>query len=273
METECALCPLLCSIWKVRAPQRKQALKNSIKCVSCIQRPAQLVSRRESTGDNSLRHQSFQKAQSFVFGWQSFDRASIRDLPASTAQRVDFGTKQAEDFAQLHLQLETTGMLATAPKRADNFATRIDFLEQLDRIVSERQSARYETNLFWPSFLQCANFFLPLVMRFVREMAFQPASLLELSARVIKNHRIPYQDYYIPRHLTDYLQGARSCVNPNCRGVYFDKRIEHVKFVDFCGMYRIPLMQYLCSTRCTTGRPAVSSNHEDGTRMKRVLLG
>ena len=29
----------------------------------------------------------------------------------------------------------------------------------------------------------------PLVMRFVREMAFKPASLLELSARVIKNFR------------------------------------------------------------------------------------
>lgn len=32
-------------------------------------------------------------------------------------------------------------------------------------------------------------------------------------------------------------------------GVFFDSRVEHIKFVDFCGRYRIPLLQYLCSSR------------------------
>lgn len=32
-------------------------------------------------------------------------------------------------------------------------------------------------------------------------------------------------------------------------GVFFDNRIEHIKFVDFCGKYRVPLLQYLCSSK------------------------
>ena len=33
-------------------------------------------------------------------------------------------------------------------------------------------------------------------------------------------------------------------------GVYFTSCVETVKFVDFCGKYRVPLLQYLCSPRC-----------------------
>ena len=32
-------------------------------------------------------------------------------------------------------------------------------------------------------------------------------------------------------------------------GVYFDNRVENVKFIDFCGKYRVPFMQYLCSSK------------------------
>lgn len=112
----------------------------------------------------------------------------------------------------------------------------------------------------------------PLVIRFVQEMAFQPASLLELSARVISNYGLPFEHSGIPHHLVDYLHQARSCLNPRCRGVYFDARVEHVKFVDFCGMYRIPLLQYLCSSSCRIGAPAVQGGDESN-RMRRVLLG
>ncbi len=119
----------------------------------------------------------------------------------------------------------------------------------------------------------------PLVVRFIREMAFQPASLLELSARVVKIHALPFQEFGLPRSLENYLSMARSCVNTQCQGVFFDARVEHVKFVDFCGMYRIPLMQYLCSSRCRAGSPAVRGQSPDGTlfdetsKMRRVLLG
>ena len=63
-------------------------------------------------------------------------------------------------------------------------------------------------------------------------------------------------------------------------GVYFTSRVEHVKFVDFCGKYRLPLLQYLCSPTCTTATPHVlrsDSDTEDEDyareRMRRVLLG
>jgi hypothetical protein len=116
----------------------------------------------------------------------------------------------------------------------------------------------------------------PLVVSFIREMSFQPASLLELSARVIKINRLPFEQFGLPHSLDDYLSVARSCVNPQCRGVYFDNRVEHVKFVDFCGMYRIPLMQYLCSSRCRAGSPAVEKDASlaiEKSKMRRVLLG
>uniref|UniRef100_A0A915JI00 Uncharacterized protein n=1 Tax=Romanomermis culicivorax TaxID=13658 RepID=A0A915JI00_ROMCU len=48
--------------------------------------------------------------------------------------------------------------------------------------------------------------------------------------------------------------------------VYFEAKVEHVKFVDFCGKYRLPLLQYLCSPKCSTA-PAfayTSSSSSDG---------
>ena len=90
----------------------------------------------------------------------------------------------------------------------------------------------------------------PLVMRFVQEMTLQPQSLKEMSSRVIKIYGLPYEG--IPHNLVDYLKEARSCLNPRCRGVYFDARVEHVKFVDFCGMYRSKyaflFLAYLCKS-------------------------
>ena len=69
-------------------------------------------------------------------------------------------------------------------------------------------------------------------------------------------------------------------------GVYFSARVEHIKFVDFCGKYRLPLLAYLCSPECTTTTPSVlySSASDSDTdmsgdevvsamrKMKKVLL-
>jgi hypothetical protein len=55
--------------------------------------------------------------------------------------------------------------------------------------------------------------------------------------------------------------------------------VEHIKFVDFCGKYRIPLLQYLCSSKCIEDD---SNSHIDesgacgyanSNMMKKVLLG
>lgn len=119
----------------------------------------------------------------------------------------------------------------------------------------------------------------PLVMRFIRDMEYQPASLLEIAGRVIRQHRVPYSEADIPASLCRYLVQAHECVNPNCKGVYFDHRVEHVKFSDFCGKYKVPLLQYLCHPRCREQLPEyadcdVSDESADRSqRLKRVLLG
>ena len=127
----------------------------------------------------------------------------------------------------------------------------------------------------------------PLVMRFVKEWPNTVPSLLELSGRYVQKYKIPYNSQVIPSVLVEYLDGARHCDNPNCNGVYFASRYESVKFVDFCGKYRVPLMQYLCSavcdsedgggSCCAAAGGSVSSSEEEEQaaqdKMKRVLLG
>lgn len=87
----------------------------------------------------------------------------------------------------------------------------------------------------------------PLVHTFIKGYEFNPPTLLELAGRKIKTKNIPYNRLFLPRRLSHYLDTAKRCVNPQCDGVYFDSRVKCVKFVDFCGKYRLPLEQYLCS--------------------------
>ncbi|CAL7939461.1 unnamed protein product [Xylocopa violacea] len=111
----------------------------------------------------------------------------------------------------------------------------------------------------------------PLVVRFVSDMTHNPPSLLELAARVIKTSEIQYDEESIPRNLVEYLNSGHHCVNPKCRGVFFNNRVEHVKFVDFCGKYRLPLLQYLCSRKCIASRDG--DEVVSGAMIRKVLLG
>ncbi|XP_032517873.2 leucine-rich repeat-containing protein 58 [Danaus plexippus] len=115
----------------------------------------------------------------------------------------------------------------------------------------------------------------PLVVRFVRDMTLQPPSLLELAGRTIKLHQIAIKPGDVPATLIKYLTSAQCCVNPKCKGVFFNNRVEHIKFVDFCGRYRIPLLQYLCSSRCITGswESREVDNITPSHMMRKVLLG
>lgn len=131
----------------------------------------------------------------------------------------------------------------------------------------------------------------PLVSRFVRELDYIVPSLLELSGRVIKMSQINYSPDQLPASLASYLNSAKCCLNPKCKGVYFTSKVETIKFVDFCGKYRVPFMQYLCSPKCNnTKKPqfpvhnsqvsSSSSSSEsdsddniDNTKLKKVLLG
>lgn len=58
----------------------------------------------------------------------------------------------------------------------------------------------------------------PLVVRFVKEMTYDPPSLLELSGRTIKSRNIPYQPRDLPSNLVRYLDLASKCPNPKCAG-------------------------------------------------------
>ena len=70
-------------------------------------------------------------------------------------------------------------------------------------------------------------------------------------------------------------------VFPLSPGVYFDSCVRQIKFVDFCGKYRLPLMHYLCSPECTSpcsSNPQSDADSEDESsvpahRLQRVLLG
>lgn len=122
----------------------------------------------------------------------------------------------------------------------------------------------------------------PLVMRFVREWPDSVPTLLELSGRAVKKHSLPYNNEVIPATLVEFLNSARQCDNATCQGVYFTSNIKRVKFLDFCGKYRVPLMHYLCSPLCDSEEGAASyytSSSEDEadeaaqSKMKKVLLG
>uniref|UniRef100_A0A224XRD2 Putative cytoskeletal regulator flightless-i n=1 Tax=Panstrongylus lignarius TaxID=156445 RepID=A0A224XRD2_9HEMI len=112
----------------------------------------------------------------------------------------------------------------------------------------------------------------PLVVKFVNDMTYNPASLLEISARSIKINNVNYSRSELPQCLIDYLASAHHCLNPKCNGVFFDNRVEHIKFVDFCGKYRVPLLQYLCSSKCVVDNSVLQSQADYG-RMRKVLLG
>uniref|UniRef100_A0A6I8PIG0 Leucine rich repeat containing 58 n=1 Tax=Ornithorhynchus anatinus TaxID=9258 RepID=A0A6I8PIG0_ORNAN len=126
----------------------------------------------------------------------------------------------------------------------------------------------------------------PLVVRFVRDLTYNPPSLLELAGRTIKTRSIAYTPRDLPENLVRYLDLASNCPNPKCGGVYFDCCVRQIKFVDFCGKYRLPLMHYLCSPECSS--PCSSASHSSTSqsesdsedeagvaarRMQKVLLG
>ena len=113
----------------------------------------------------------------------------------------------------------------------------------------------------------------PLVGRFIRDLNYTVPSLLELCGRAIKTNNISYTDHLLPKNLLDYLNSAQRCVNQRCLGVYFTSKVEHVKFVDFCGKYRVPLMQYLCSPKCDERMSKTSESEDDDAKLKRVLIG
>lgn len=86
----------------------------------------------------------------------------------------------------------------------------------------------------------------PLVRKFVDNLMLTPPSLKELAARSVrKDINMKIAEDILPCDLIKYLNTAHECLNPHCTGVYFETCFENIKFVDFCGMYKVPFLQYL----------------------------
>ncbi|KAF8567762.1 hypothetical protein P879_07331 [Paragonimus westermani] len=142
----------------------------------------------------------------------------------------------------------------------------------------------------------------PLVVAFARKSDWNVPTLMELSGRrclqlVESNHQIEEAFIAYPPWVRHYLSSASRCENPACSGVYFSSCVESVKFVDFCGRYRLPFAQFLCSPQCTVSttnsetesdgsEPDVTSQLEDQSvgrlvrdfeldqiQVRRVLIG
>lgn len=70
----------------------------------------------------------------------------------------------------------------------------------------------------------------PLVVRFVQEISMTSASLLELSARVVKTLPIKLTNEDLPKTLLEYLDSANCCVNPKCEGKIILYKIQFILF-------------------------------------------
>ena len=53
---------------------------------------------------------------------------------------------------------------------------------------------------------------------FVGTIEYEPPSLVELSARCIKLHGVPYGPRDLPASLIEHLGAAKRCVNKRCKG-------------------------------------------------------
>ena len=81
----------------------------------------------------------------------------------------------------------------------------------------------------------------------------------------------------------EYLSQIRAKIQCNISivGVYFSSKVENIKFVDFCGKYRLPLLEYLCSPNCARNPIICASSESESeddvlpmaAKMKKVLLG
>lgn len=58
----------------------------------------------------------------------------------------------------------------------------------------------------------------PLVVRFIKDMTYDPPSLLELAGRTIKSRNLRYSEEDLPADLVKYLDLASKCPNPKCGG-------------------------------------------------------
>lgn len=146
--------------------------------------------------------------------------------------------------------LRSLQVLYLGDNRLEELPTNLSNLTQLSTLnLHKNQLPALPPDIVdMPSLRQLSLRGNPLVTNFALDATtHSPLSLQELCARTIKNLNIPYCNKCVPQVLCNYLDSAKCCSNPKCRGVYFTQGIKNIEFVDFCGKYRVPLLRYLCS--------------------------
>ncbi|KAH7727116.1 Protein Y42G9A.3 a [Aphelenchoides avenae] len=115
----------------------------------------------------------------------------------------------------------------------------------------------------------------PLVTKFVNDISFDPPSLKELAARVVKiNTPVAVLREELPRDLLRYLNSANHCVNPRCKGVYFEDAQSTLNsstsaesIVSRC----CSISDYSSAESDDDSQPSVSTWSQ--AKMRKVLLG
>lgn len=73
----------------------------------------------------------------------------------------------------------------------------------------------------------------PLVVRFVRDLTYNPPSLQELAGRTVKTRNVPYAPSDLPDSLVRYLSLASNCPNPKCGGKFTCTALLPAGFLSF----------------------------------------
>jgi len=113
----------------------------------------------------------------------------------------------------------------------------------------------------------------PLLTQFADNMHHHLPSLKELSGRTIKKHKISYQKENLPKEVSQYLESSKECLG--CAGAYFgDSCLSHVEFIDMCGSYRVPFLNFLCSEKCKKEESQESQEPSFSrvVRLRKILL-
>ncbi|KAG5883133.1 hypothetical protein JTB14_030963 [Gonioctena quinquepunctata] len=260
------------------------AKNNSLGCNSLPKKFTNCGTLKElNLSGNQIRHfpeqiLEFENLKFLYLGGNGLEKISKNIWKLKNLQIVSFGGNQLTEVPTALGKLQHLQALVLCDNEIECLPATIANLHKLKSLLLHKNKLR----TLPPEIVALKNLAElslrdnPLVVRFVSEMSYNPASLLELSARSIKSHEVSFGPHDIPRTLLEYMNSAHHCVNPQCKGVYFDNRVEHIKFVDFCGKYRIPLLQYLCSSKCAN-KTELAKHHYDGPSrsymMKKVLLG
>ncbi|KAK3092859.1 hypothetical protein FSP39_007993 [Pinctada imbricata] len=104
-----------------------------------------------------------------------------------------------------------------------------------------------------------ANEFLDDSNQQLTDISWNPPSLVECCARMIRKHKLPYDEEELHTHLCRYLDSARICW---CGAFCFENSVKYtasmslktisptVSAVDTNGRTDIPVLSFLCSPQC-----------------------